>query len=365
MTKEPFLCSVLRNIYEHKLNSLMKKTRIELSTDDGRIMMGTADETGSLCYGEVFVQYSVNIDRSQAETKTLEGPVVIAKNPCFHPGDMRQFTAVDKPQLKHMIDCVVFPTQGSRPHADEMSGSDLDGDMYFVCWHNQLLPPGENKEPMNYQAKPKQVLQRPVTESDMIDFIGSYIEGDSFGVIANSHLAYADGQENGIFSQECLKLAEMHSDAVDFPKTGFHVKITPDLRPRQYPHYMLKRDKPSYQSEHVIGLLYDQCHSIMAIRRKHVQDLDRGFDDQFLVPGHRNYLEVAETIHDYYRRNIVRLMGEYGISTEAEVVTGHIIQLKKQRRGTLQRENVEIVEIISSRLKSIEVKVSEMFFSGS
>jgi len=107
VTKEPFLSSLLRNIYEYKLNNLMKKARIQISPNDGRIMMGTADESGSLCYGEVFVQYSVDIDRPQAETKILEGPVVIAKNPCFHPGDMRKFTAVNNPLLKHVIDCVV------------------------------------------------------------------------------------------------------------------------------------------------------------------------------------------------------------------------------------------------------------------
>ena len=348
-------------MYEYKLNSLMKKTRIEMSPDDGRIMMGTADESGSLCYGEVFVQYSVDIDRPQAETKILEGPVVIAKNPCFHPGDMRKFTAVNKPHLKHMIDCVVFPTQGSRPHPDEMSGSDLDGDMYFVCWHSQMLPPGENKQPMNYEPKPKQVLHRAVTENDMIDFIGSYINGDKLGVIANSHLAHADGQESGIFSQQCLDLAQMHSDAVDFPKTGCPVKIPPALRPRQYPHYMLKRDKPGYRSEHVLGKLYDQCHSIMLNRGQDDDDLETGIDDQFLIPGHEDYLDAAQTIHDYYRRNVLRLMGEYGIATEAEVVTGRIIKLKRQRRGTLQREHVEIAEIVNSRLKAIRAKVKEMF----
>ena len=324
-------------------------------------MMGTADDTGSLCYGEVFVQYSVNIDRPQAETKILEGTVVVAKNPCFHPGDLRKFKAVNKPELKHMIDCIVFPTEGPRPHPDEMSGSDLDGDMYFVCWHNQLLPPGDNKDPMNYQPKEKQELHRPVTESDMIDFIGKYIEGDRLGVIANSHLAHADGQKRGIFSQECLDLAQMHSDAVDFPKTGFPVRIPSKLRPMKYPHYMLKRDKSMYNSEHVLGQLYDQCDLIVSNQVEYVQDLETYFDNDFLVPGYNEYLNAAQKIHDYYRRNILRLMNEYGISTEAEIVTGHIIRMKKQRRGTLQREHVEIAQIINSRLNVIKAKVKEMF----
>ena len=335
-----------------------------MSTDDGRIMMGTADDTGSLRYGEVFVQYSVNIDRPQAETKVLEGTVVVAKNPCFHPGDLRKFKAVNKPELKHMINCIVFPTKGPRPHPDEMSGSDLDGDMYFVCWHTQLLPPGYNKLPMNYQPKPKQVLDRPVTENDMIDFIGSYIEGDRLGVIANSHLAHADGQESGIFSDKCFHLAQMHSDAVDFPKTGYSVRIPTELRPRKYPHYMSKRDKPGYWSEHVLGKLYDQCHSVMPYGGENVQELKTKFDNNFLVPGYEGYLNAAQTINEYYRRNILRLMNEYDISTEAEIVTGNILKMRKQRRGTLQREHVEIAEMIDSRLNAIKAKVKEMFFQA-
>ena len=217
---------------------------------------------------------------------------------------------------------------------------------------------------MNYEPKPKQVLYGPVTETDMIEFIGSYIAGDTLGVIANSHLAQADKQESGIFSKQCLDLAQMHSDAVDFPKTGFSVKIPADLRPSQYPHYMLKRDKPLYASHHVLGKLYDQCYAIMSNPGEHVQDHETRFDNHFLVPGYETYLETAQKIHDYYRRNIARIMSEYGITTEAEVVTGHIIKLKKQRRGTLQREHVEIVEIINSRLKTIRAKVKEMFIKA-
>ena len=37
---------------------------------------------------------------------------MIAKNPCFHPGDMRTFRAVDNLALHHMVDVVVFPIKG-------------------------------------------------------------------------------------------------------------------------------------------------------------------------------------------------------------------------------------------------------------
>ena len=84
--------------------------------------MGCLDETGTLEYGQVFVQCSHHAIFSGNNTTTtasqanfiVEGKVVVAKNPCLHPGDVRVLMAVDVPALHHMIDCVVFPQKGKR-----------------------------------------------------------------------------------------------------------------------------------------------------------------------------------------------------------------------------------------------------------
>ena len=70
---------------------------------------------------------------SRTAQQTLTGPVVVTRNPCLHPGDVRLLTAVSAPQLAHLVDCVVFPNHGPRPHPSEMAGityTHSDGDNF-------------------------------------------------------------------------------------------------------------------------------------------------------------------------------------------------------------------------------------------
>jgi RNA-dependent RNA polymerase len=77
------------------------------------------------------VTESLSLDSE--ETHCYLGDVLVTKNPCLYPGDFRKFTAVRVPQLENYIrDCIVFPQNGPRPHPNEISGSDLDGDQYWV-----------------------------------------------------------------------------------------------------------------------------------------------------------------------------------------------------------------------------------------
>ena len=85
--------------------------------------MGCLDETRTLEYGQVFVQFSNNrlwslsddsFPYNSPKNYIATGKVVVAKNPCLQPGDVRVLQAVNVPDLYHMVDCVVFPQKGPR-----------------------------------------------------------------------------------------------------------------------------------------------------------------------------------------------------------------------------------------------------------
>jgi hypothetical protein len=48
-------------------------------------------------------------------SKVIVGDVLVTKNPCSHPGDIRKVKAVDVPELRHLQNVVVFSTAGERP----------------------------------------------------------------------------------------------------------------------------------------------------------------------------------------------------------------------------------------------------------
>ena len=111
--EEPFLAMMLQTLHASKLLEIRTKTKIYIPR--GRSMMGCLDETGTLEYGQVFLQCSARqLCTLSWEQFTVKGKVVVGKNPCLHPGDIRVLSAVDVPELRHMVDCIVFPQKGKR-----------------------------------------------------------------------------------------------------------------------------------------------------------------------------------------------------------------------------------------------------------
>lgn len=163
---KPHLRAMLLAIRSSQLHGLMDKTKIFVPKS--RWLMGCLDELGILDQGQCFIGVSspsLNNGSGNKNVEVILGTVVVAKNPCLHPGDIRILEAVDVPQLYHLVDCLVFPKKGERPHANEASGSDLDGDVYLATWDKSLVPPQKKSYiPMDYSPAQAKHLQRDVRQ---------------------------------------------------------------------------------------------------------------------------------------------------------------------------------------------------------
>ncbi|XP_027151117.1 RNA-dependent RNA polymerase 1-like [Coffea eugenioides] len=344
---EPFLSMMLQAFRASKLLDLRTKTRIFIP--NGRLMMGCLDETRTLEYGQVFVQFS-GAGRGQfyddsipysKHNNILEEKVAVAKNPCLHPGDIRILKAVDVPELHHMVDCIVFPQKGKRPHPNECSGSDLDGDIYFVGWDADLIPPRPD-EPMDYTPVPPKQLDHEVIIEEVEEYFADYIMNDTLGTISHAHTVFADLEPQKARSKPCLKLARLHSIAVDYPKTGVPAEIPSHLRVRKFPDFMEKPDRQTYESQNVIGKLFREVKekapkapftsSIESFTREVAR---RSFDADMEVDGVEDYVDEALVYKSEYDYKLGNLMDYYSKKTEAEILSSGMMWVSK----SLDRRN--------------------------
>ncbi|KAJ0538806.1 putative RNA-directed RNA polymerase [Helianthus annuus] len=365
---EPFLSMMLQVFRATKLLELRTKTRIFVPK--GRVMIGCLDETRTLEYGQVFVQYSSARRTGLGDeysglgsykARIVSGDVVVAKNPCLHPGDVRVLNAVNVPALHHMVDCVVFPQKGNRPHPNECSGSDLDGDGYFVCWDPDLIPP-QQSEPMDYTPAPTLQLEHEVTIEEVQEFFTNYIVNNSLGVIANAHTVLADREPSKAMAEPCVELAKLYSLAVDFPKTGVPADLPHHLRPKEYPDFMEKPDKTTYESQNVIGKLFREVKQI-APQNSPVTPFTKvvarqTYDADMEMPGFEDYTDEAFDFKTYYDLKLGSHMDYYGIKTEAELLTGSIL---KMSRSFDRRDDAEEVGLA---VKSLRREARNWFKSG-
>ncbi|XP_022855380.1 probable RNA-dependent RNA polymerase 1 isoform X2 [Olea europaea var. sylvestris] len=370
---EPFLSMMLQTFRASKLLDLRVKSRIFIP--QARQMMGCLDETGSLDYGQVFVQFSgagrrrfcvdfpkIYDNTSDDYNYIVKGMVVVAKNPCLHPGDVRRLEAVDVPALYHMVDCVVFPQKGQRPHPNECSGSDLDGDIYFVCWDPDLIPP-EQCSPMDYTPPPSTKQDHDVTVEEVEEYFTNYIVNDSLGIIANAHTVFADKEPSKALSEPCIELAKLFSIAVDFSKTGVPAVIPPHLRVKKYPDFMEKPDKKTYESKSVIGKLFRDVISIAPDTAPIQSFTDKvarkSYDPDMEVDGFEDYIDEAFHYKTEYDYKLGNLMDYYGIKTEAEILSGGIMKTSKsfdRRRDA---------DTIGAAVRSLRSEARKMFKKGS
>jgi len=188
----------------------------------------------------------------------------------IHPGDVQRVYAIGKPPddricfFRGLKNVVVFPVVGDQALSSCLAGGDLDGDTYDIYYQNPALLPSLQEEPASYPEAEVWTLDRDATIADVCQFIVEYINSDVMGLLANRHLVIADQSKDGVYDNNCKKLAELYSQAVDYAKNGIPVDIT-----NYFPRPLIKfkpdwsksevtgaRDLDYYESDRALGHLF-------------------------------------------------------------------------------------------------------------
>ncbi|TFK57359.1 RdRP-domain-containing protein [Heliocybe sulcata] len=263
---DTFYDKLMEFAVNHVLRELKYHARIPVNDPGSWTLVGVADIHGFLQEDEVFACVRVPGQQKQY----LKGRVLISRSPCIHPGDARVVTAIGSPPsgspfaTEPLPNTVVFSTKGSRPLPSCLGGGDLDGDIYNVTTREDLRPLKQTP-PGSYDAAPKKLLDRPSTLDDVADFVAEYINSDVVGIIAINWLIIADQSKDGIFDSDCMLLAQLHSDAVDYPKSGQPVPL------KKIPKLKF-RDKPDWNAPETVGAstegYYDSQRAIGKLFRR-------------------------------------------------------------------------------------------------
>jgi RNA-dependent RNA polymerase len=372
---EPFMMSLLHLWRASTIKELKRKARIAI--DNGAFVLGCIDESGILqghrdepqsrfdatreeklaSLPEIFIQ--IDDTSREGHYKVIEGICVLARNPSLHPGDIRIVRAVDIPTLHHHKNVVVLPQIGDRDLANMCSGGDLDGDDYMVLWDQDLIPKLINVPPMDFTPEKPLEQTGPIHIADVGEFFVTYMKNDSLGQIAHAHLAQADQQPGGVTSDTCIELAKLHSQAVDYPKSGIPAIMEPTLRPRKWPHFMEKRHltpDQTYQSKIILGKLYDQVQLV-----DFLPSWEDKFDQRILnaFGPDEVSLEKAAEIKAKYDDDLKRLMAKHGIQTEFEAFSVFVLEHNEESRDYKFAEDFgQTVGVLKSQYRELCIAAS-------
>ncbi|TFK88343.1 RdRP-domain-containing protein [Polyporus arcularius HHB13444] len=223
---EPYLRTELLKFQKWQYSSLAKK--LQLQVQEAGYVIGVVDELGVLEEGEVFLKLP------HLKSEYITGQVAITRMPCFSTGDIRKFTAVVRPELDHIENCVVFSRKSSRSVPDMIASGDLDGDLYMVIWDQALIPPTQKPALPRLPAisqSPTDDKKYPL-ENMMTDAIETFVayrgQGVLVGKLHGLWIEAAQATRALAGSPLAQELVNLNEKALDMVKNGVKPKDIED-----------------------------------------------------------------------------------------------------------------------------------------
>ena len=393
LTNEPFIQKILLNCLSLKIRDLKSKGKI--LDKQSASLIGVIDETRTLKHNEVFVRIIKPFSRKEEQDFTLEGEVYVTKNPCLHPGDIKILKAVNNEvvykNLSHMINVIVFSSledeNDKRPVQNQISGGDLDGDVYYVSWNKDIIdgiikrnvaPQEDPKYPVNNNKSEENItgiinsniiLEKTISMDDVILSHINTMKNDLVPLISNLYLAHADNDlVHGPFNDKCRMLSDLFMVAIDSQKNGKFINQDilrqKNLFLQKYPDFLETDTYNNYKSPGILGILYRLCN-------------EKEFLDEFDYYEYQNsymmsyYLDVE--LFDYkclpythemlkiyikYETELKALMQKYNFSDEVSFFLNVDIRNVRNNKKIRDVPPFKEIELLQKKYKN---KIIETF----
>lgn len=186
-----------------------------------------------------------------------------------------------------------------------------------------------------FDAAEKKIHEGEITMKEVAEFLLEYLTGDTVGILSNWHLALSS--VHGLHHDDSLRLARQISIATDFPKTGILPTIPTDIRVGNYPDFMEKKDKPQFECQRALGVMYRQVREVCEIHSHWMENEHEDstrIDGNFVVPGHEKYLQQANKDYSFYKTRMNLILATYNLTNEYELISAcHLCSSEEKKNN--------------------------------
>ncbi|TFK39284.1 RNA dependent RNA polymerase-domain-containing protein [Crucibulum laeve] len=291
----PILREKLRKVVETRIKSRTEQLRLDIEQSASAFVV--PDPYGVLNEDEIQIKSSHRCFKTEEglETDIIVGDVLMTRNPCKVPSDVRKVRAVEHPLLRNLVDVIVCTVKGHRRLLDFLGGGDYDGDKAYIIWAYAIVelfrnadekyslePPGldfgferdtETGTQFLERAKSLEPIPRILAMQDYL--LGGLRDTSMVGKYSKLH-------DNAIYMlgyghPRTVKLAAKFCRVLDGPKTGWKIRREtweadkreyygnsrgPEWKPKDSKKpkvskdnstYLPKRSKKGCNSDHIHG----------------------------------------------------------------------------------------------------------------
>ncbi|KAM6492722.1 RNA dependent RNA polymerase domain containing protein [Amanita muscaria] len=255
--KCPILREKLQKVVETKIESKIEKMKIVVT--HSATAFAIPDPFGVLEPDEIQLKstnYNLKMPNGTMSNMVL-GDVLVGRNPCKVPSDMRKVKAVEHPRLYKYTDVIVCPIKGKRRFIDYLAGGDYDGDTLLTIWEPSLVDPFSNAderfslepEAVNPNSEKSCFLAPKETVAEFLECLKQLTSAEGRRAEVQKHLLgalrgtqlvgkYSVLHDNAVYkhgysSPQAVLLAYKFCKVLDGPKSGLRLKdgvMKQDLR---------------------------------------------------------------------------------------------------------------------------------------